>query len=152
MDSRVVNSRNVAPSKTALCSKMESSLLRFIAIKGVGIEADRERARRILSTGMLNTLPDRAEIFTWSMTSELPATSLSMPSRLKKAQERGLMQSPQIFSRGNAALSHRSTLTPFRASNAAHEEPAGPAPIIATSKWVSANIIIDRTCRKREPH
>src|SRR5262245_3494934 len=49
----------------------------------------------------------------------------------------GLMKSPQSFSRGNRSLSMSATEYPLRARKIAADDPAGPAPTIAISDWLT---------------
>jgi hypothetical protein len=54
--------------------------------------------------------------------------------RSNTGQHDGFKQSPHTFSRGNLSRSRTSVCKPARAQNAAQLDPAGPPPIIATSK------------------
>src|SRR5437762_10196616 len=54
--------------------------------------------------------------------------------RSNTGQHDGFKQSPHTFSRGNVSRSRASVCKPARAQNAAQLDPAGPLPIIATSK------------------
>src|SRR4029077_1175780 len=54
--------------------------------------------------------------------------------RSNTGQLDGFKQSPHTFSRGNLSRSRTSVCKPARAQNAAQLDPAGPPPIIATSK------------------
>src|SRR5208283_1896331 len=142
IESTNVASQNVAPSVTARCKSNESRLLRLMAMNGAKRVGDTR-----VSNGISKTFPDRPAILTPVTYSALEATSSATPSNLKKSQHLGLMQSPQIFSRGNVALSQSSTRIPLRARSAAHVVPAGPAPIITTSKRELCSVVIGCTFR-----
>src|SRR5437762_12995246 len=74
--------------------------------------------------------------------------------RSNTGQHDGFKQSPQTFSRGNLSRSSTSVCKPPRAQNAAQLDPAGPPPIIATSKIsivdrlvISEPLLVNRMCR-----
>lgn len=139
VDSSEVESMNIAPASTARLTRSESRMLRFIAMSEKRSCEDDAEWRRLSieemeSNGNSNTIPDLPAIFTPRTTSAFAATIPEMPRGSKKSQHFGLMQSPQIFSRGNFALSQSNTRIPSRARIAAHEAPAGPAPAMTTSK------------------
>ena len=56
------------------------------------------------------------------------------PRRSITGQHDGFKQSPHTFSRGNFSRSSTTVRRPASAQNAAHVDPAGPPPTIATSK------------------
>src|SRR5215470_15849034 len=61
-------------------------------------------------------------------------TCSSTPNSRRVGQVAGLTKSPQSFSRGNCCLSMSATEYPLRARKIAVDDPAGPAPTMATSK------------------
>src|SRR5438034_11549351 len=75
-------------------------------------------------------------------------TRFVRPRHSNTGQHDGFKQSPQTFSRGNFSRSRTSVRNPARAQNAAHVDPAGPPPTIATSK----DCISVSVSKKCNPH
>src|SRR5262249_49374367 len=63
-------------------------------------------------------------------------TRCASSSRSRTGQHDGFKQSLHTFSRGNFSLSSTTVRNPARAQNAAQLDPAGPPPMIATSKSI----------------
>src|SRR5262249_21615400 len=88
-----------------------------------------------------------AHIFWWS-----DASSASrMPRRPKRFQPAGFKKSPQSLSRGKTTLSISATERPRRARKVAADEPAGPAPITATSKRFTAEPQAREDAERKQP-
>ncbi len=121
----VVSSRTSAPSSRARVSSNASKKLRFIDNSPCAPE----------ESGAVTLRPPIATNSTYSSCACGSARTLcASSSRSRIGQHDGFRQSPQTFSRGNFSRSRITVCRPARAHNAAHTEPAGPPPIMATSK------------------
>src|SRR6185503_2665933 len=136
-----------APASRALRTRCSSSTHRVTDNPVGRAGAGRARAKSPCSCepfGPLTTVPAKGRAPSRSSCSTTPRRSSNRTAS-------GLRYSAQGLSRGNAARSITTTLSPWRARNAAVALPAGPAPMTSTSVTSSCMSAHPRKLVRVEP-